>query len=256
VNVVLKENAINSNVVPEHVAAGRDSLTIRPAGDRGRARNDWLDSRHTFSFGHYYDPRYTGFRDLLVINEDRVVQGGGFATHAHRDMEIISYVLEGALAHKDSIGTGSVIRPGELQRMSAGTGIQHSEYNHSQSESVHFLQIWITPERAGLAPAYEQKSLPALSNESRLDLIGSRDGREGSVTIHQDVNLYRAWVPAGESLRLDLREGRHAWLQVARGAGAVSGRDIAIGDGLAVSGAPELTIEAAKDTEILVFDLA
>ncbi|MGH8502418.1 MAG: pirin family protein [Gammaproteobacteria bacterium] len=248
---------MTSNAVSEHLAPGTGAMQLRAADARGRAKTDWLDSRHTFSFGHYYDARYTGFRDLLVINEDRVVPGGGFATHGHRDMEIISYVLEGALEHKDSIGTGSVIRPGELQRMSAGTGIQHSEYNHSQSEPVHFLQIWITPDSDDLPPSYEQKVLAALGEGSRLDLIGSRDGRDGSVTIHQDVNLYRAWVRAGESLRLDLREGRHAWLQVARGAASVNDVKLAAGDGLAVSNQSGLTIEAAKDhAEILVFDLA
>jgi redox-sensitive bicupin YhaK (pirin superfamily) len=247
---------MNSNVVQERQAPRGSSMQLRAAGERGRAKTDWLDSRHTFSFGHYYDPRYTGFRNLLVINEDRVVPGGGFATHSHRDMEIISYVLAGALEHKDSIGTGSVIRPGEIQRMSAGTGIRHSEYNHSKIEPVHFLQIWITPERQGLPPSYEQKSLPGLDGGSRLDLIGSRNGRDGSVTIYQDVDLYRAWVRRGESLQLGLRNDRHAWLQVARGTATVNDVGMIAGDGLAVSGASELKLQASEDAEILIFDLA
>ena len=183
-------------------------LHLRKADDRGPTNLGWLDSRHTFSFGHYYDPRFSGFHDLLVINEDRVAPGAGFPPHPHGDMEILSYVVAGALEHRDSLGNGSVIRPGELQRMSAGTGIRHSEHNASKTEPVHFLQIWITPERNGIEPSYEQKRLPPPDGTSRLDLIGSRDGRGGSVTIHQDVDLYRATVRAGDTLSLDIRDGR------------------------------------------------
>lgn len=245
-----------SNAVQGRMAPDKASIQLRAADGRGRTQADWLDSRHTFSFGHYYDPRYTGFRDLLVINEDRVVPGGGFPTHGHRDMEIISYVLEGALEHRDSIGSGSVIRPGEIQRMSAGTGIRHSEYNGSKTEPVHFLQIWIRPEQEGLPPSYEQKSLPPVGDRSRLDLIGSRDDRDEAITVHQDVNVYRAWIRAGETLSFELREGRHAWLQVARGAASVHDVKLAAGDGLAVSGKPELIMQATQDAEILIFDLA
>jgi redox-sensitive bicupin YhaK (pirin superfamily) len=173
-------------------------LHFRDRSTRGKAEMGWLSSRHTFSFGQYHDPRHMGFRALRVINEDRVIPGAGFPTHSHSDMEIISYVLEGALEHKDSLGTGAVIRPGEIQRMSAGTGVQHSELNASSTEPVHFLQIWVIPEAQGLQPSYEQKALPPVAEgESRLDLIGSRDGREGSVVIHQDVALYRATIAAG-----------------------------------------------------------
>src|SRR5919206_2650347 len=179
-------------------------ITLRPAAERGAENLGWLDSRHTFSFGHYYDPKHMGFGPLRVINEDRVRGGAGFATHGHRDMEIISYVLEGALEHKDSIGTGSVIRPGDVQRMSAGTGIVHSEFNASRSEPVHFLQIWIIPERAGLAPGYEQKTFPVEERRNRLRLVASRDGRDGSLTVHQDVGLYASLLDPGGTARLEL----------------------------------------------------
>lgn len=237
-------------------------LAFRDRGARGRVDMGWLDSRHSFSFGHYHDPGHMGHRALRVINEDRVIPGAGFPTHAHADMEIISYVLDGALEHKDSIGTGSVIRPGELQRMSAGSGIRHSEYNASASEPVHFLQIWIVPDRRGLAPGYEQKTLPAVAEgETRLDLIGSPDGRDGSVTIHQDVLLYRATLADGGRIELPLAPGRHAWVQVARGiaeveADADGGGEMRAGDGLAVSDAGMLRLASATGAELLVFDLA
>ena len=233
-------------------------LQLRKADDRGPTRMDWLDSRHTFSFGHYRDPRFTGFRDLLVINEDRVAPGGGFAPHAHADMEILSYVVAGALEHKDSLGTGSVIRPGELQRMSAGTGIRHSEYNASQTEPVHFLQIWIVPERKGLPASYEQKSLPAPDGVSRLDLIGSPDGRDGSVTVHQDVAIHRALLPAGGAeLILPIGTGRAAWVQMVAGRATINGTAMAAGDGLAITDEPAVLMATGDDdAELLVFDLA
>jgi quercetin 2,3-dioxygenase len=234
-------------------------LQLRKADERGPTRIDWLDSRHTFSFGHYRDPRFTGFRDLLVINEDRVAPGGGFAPHAHSDMEILSYVIAGALEHRDSLGTGSVIRPGELQRMSAGTGIRHSEYNASKTEPVHFLQIWIVPERKGLPPSYEQKILPAPDGVSRLYLIGSRDGRDGSVTVHQDVAIHRALLRAdGADLALPIRDGRAAWVQMVAGHASINDTPMAAGDGLAITGENAVQMVARDDNgaELLVFDLA
>src|SRR5262245_5659987 len=192
-------------------------ITLRKSNNRGHANHGWLDSHHTFSFADYYDPRHMGFRALRVINEDRVAPGAGFPTHPHRDMEIISYVLEGGLEHKDSMGTGSVIRPGDVQRMSAGTGVTHSEYNASKSELVHFLQIWLLPEQRNIKPSYEQKTFSADDKRKKLRLVGSRDGRDGSVTIHQDVDLYATRLEAGEALRHDLKPGRHAWVHVARG---------------------------------------
>lgn len=231
-------------------------LAIRRAEDRGTANLGWLSSQHTFSFGHYYDPQHMGVGPLRVINEDRVRPGAGFDTHGHRDMEIISYVLDGALEHRDSIGTGSVIRPGEVQRMSAGTGIRHSEFNHSNEHAVHFLQIWIVPERDGLEPSYEQRAFAASEKRGRLRLVGSRDGRDGSVTIHQDVNLYAGQFDAGESARLDLPRGRSAWVQVARGEVEVNGERLKAGDGATIAGVDAIDIEGREDGEVLVFDMA
>lgn len=231
-------------------------LIHRPREARGKADFGWLDSRHTFSFGSYYDPENMGFSDLRVINEDRVVPGAGFDTHGHEDMEIISYVLDGALEHKDSIGNGSVIRPGDVQRMTAGTGIRHSEYNHSKEAPVHFLQIWILPETDGLEPGYEQKAFPATERDGRLRLLGSRDGRDGSVTIHQDVNLYGANLGAGQDLAFDVSGGRRAWLQVARGDVSVTdGPQLVAGDGLGILEAGSFTLTAHEDAELLIFDL-
>ena len=231
-------------------------IKVRHAKERGTANFGWLDSRHTFSFGDYYDPKQMGFGPLRVINEDRVSPGQGFGTHGHRDMEIISYVLEGALEHKDSIGTGSVIRPGDVQVMSAGTGIRHSEFNHSKSEPVHFLQIWVVPDREGIAPRYEQKTFPDADKRGRLRLVGSSDGRDGSVVIHQDVELFAAILNASEQATLPLSTGRKAWLQVVRGAVVMNGQDLDAGDGAAVEGEPRLTVTAKTDgAEILVFDL-
>ncbi|MEZ5889657.1 MAG: pirin family protein [Xanthobacteraceae bacterium] len=232
-------------------------LRIRKADERGRTDFGWLDSRHSFSFGHYYDPAHMGFGPLRVINDDRVTPGAGFPTHPHGDMEIISYVLDGALAHKDSLGTGSVIRPGDVQRMTAGTGIKHSEFNASKTEPVHFLQIWIVPEVAGLAPSYEQKSYPAADKRGRLRLVASRDGREDSVTIHRDVDLYATLLGEGERTRHTFRPGRAGWLQVARGTATVNDVQLYPGDGVAIEAIDEVAITGTSaDAEVLLFDMA
>lgn len=230
-------------------------LTIRRAEDRGPTKIDWLESMHSFSFGHYHDPAHMGFGPLRVINEDRVIPGAGFDVHGHSDMEIVSYVLDGALEHKDSIGTGSVIRPGDVQRMSAGTGIRHSEFNHSRSEPVHFLQIWIVPDRSGLEPGYEQTTFSDADKRGRLALVGSSDGHEGSVTIHQDVGLYAGLFDMGERATHAIASGRGVWVQVARGAVAVDGETLRVGDGVAVRDATEIEIEGRDKAEVLVFDL-
>jgi len=230
--------------------------TLRHGEARGHANFGWLDSRHTFSFGHYHDPEHMGFGALRVINEDRVAAGAGFDTHGHADMEIISYVLEGALEHKDSIGTGSVIRTGDVQRMTAGTGIRHSEFNASKSDPVHFLQIWIVPEQARLEPGYEQKAYPVQDRAGTLKLVGSRDGREGSLTIHQDVNLYSSVLADGDTLGFTVGEKRRVWLQVARGTLTANGETLYAGDGLGITAAGDLAITATDDAEILLFDLA
>ena len=230
-------------------------LTLSPAADRGRTRIDWLDSRHTFSFGEWHDPAHMGFRALRVINDDRVAPGAGFPTHGHADMEILSYVLEGALEHRDSLGTGSVIRPGDVQRMSAGTGVRHSEQNASRTEPVQFLQIWILPDRRGHAPSYEQKTVPEAERRGRLRLVASGDGRDGSVTLHQDVALWTGVLAEGERAELALAPGRHAWVHVARGAATVNGQALGEGDGAALSDERAVTIEG-RGGEVLVFDLA
>ncbi|MFN3744067.1 MAG: pirin family protein [Hyphomicrobiaceae bacterium] len=231
------------------------ALALRKSETRGRANFGWLDSRHSFSFGHYHDPAHMGFGPLRVINEDRVAPGGGFPTHPHSNMEIISYVLEGALEHKDSLGTGSIIRPGDVQRMSAGSGIRHSEFNASRTEPVHFLQIWIIPEREGLAPSYEQKSFGIEEKRGRLRLIGSRDGRDGSVTIHQDADLYATVLKAGEAVAHTIADGRGAWVQMARGAATLNGTPLNAGDGAALRDSGTLELEGIDDAEILLFDL-
>lgn len=231
-------------------------IAVRKSDERGTARFGWLDSKHTFSFGHYYDPAHMGVGPLRVINEDRVKPGAGFDTHGHRDMEIISYVLEGALEHKDSIGTGSVIRPGEIQRMTAGTGIRHSEFNHSNTDPVHFLQIWILPREQGLEPSYEQKAFNDADNKGRLRLVGSPDGRDGSVTIHQDVDLYAGTFGATDSLSLDLRPGRQAWVQVTRGELDIDGEWLAAGDGAEITNIESIQFTGRADGEFLVFDIA
>jgi len=231
-------------------------IAVRPSAERGRSEPGWLSSRHTFSFADYHDPRHMGFRALRVVNEDRVEPGAGFPTHGHRDMEIVTYVVEGALEHKDSMGNGSVIHPGEVQRMTAGTGVTHSEYNPSRIEPVHFLQIWILPERPGLAPGYEQHAFSAAEMQGRLRLVASRDGRDGSVTVHQDARVFAALLAPGEEIVYALAPGRHAWVQVVRGALALGGTALAAGDGVAVSDETRLALAARAPSELLLFDLA
>ena len=231
-------------------------LTLRRAADRGRTRLDWLDSRHTFSFGDYHDPRHMGFRALRVINDDRVEPGQGFGTHPHRDMEIITYVLDGALQHRDSLGNGGVIAPGDAQRMSAGTGITHSEFNPSPVEPVHFLQVWILPARAGIAPGYEQRPFPEEERRGRLRLIASGTPRDDAITVHQDVDVLAARLAPGNAVSHALRPGRHAWLHVGTGALDVNGTRLAAGDGVAVSDETRLELRGVEEGDALLFDLA
>jgi len=231
-------------------------IQVRRSEDRGRADFGWLDSRHTFSFGDYYDPDHMGFRALRVINEDRVRPGAGFGTHGHRDMEIVSYVLSGSLAHKDSMGNGSVLTAGDVQRMSAGTGVQHSEMNPSLEEPVHFLQIWIQPERQGLRPSYEEANFSDRDKRGKLRPIASGRANDGALSIHQDVDLYATVLEPGRSARLELRPGRHAWAQVVRGEVTVNGHELSAGDGAAVSDEGAVEITARTDAEVLLFDLA
>jgi redox-sensitive bicupin YhaK (pirin superfamily) len=230
-------------------------MLIRHAEDRGHANHGWLDSHHTFSFADYSDPRYNGFGPLRVINEDRVQPGKGFGTHGHRDMEIISYVLEGELGHKDSMGTGSVIRPGDVQRMTAGTGVQHSEFNHSKTELVHFLQIWVLPNKPSLPPGYEQKTFDTASKRSQLRLIVSPDGRDGSVKIHQNAQIYATVLGAGESVTHATTQERKLWVQVARGAVHVNGEALSVGDGAAIAYDDKVAIDATAESEVLLFDM-
>ena len=230
-------------------------LTIRRANERGHANHGWLDSHHTFSFADYHDPAHMGFRSLRVINDDRVKGGNGFGTHPHRDMEIISYVLEGALAHKDSTGTDGVIKPGDVQRMSAGTGVMHSEQNASKTETVHFLQIWLLPEKRGIAPGYEQKTFSDADKRGRLRLVAARDPRDGAVKIHTDASVYAGLFNGGESAELALAKGRGAWVHVARGEVKVNGNVVKDGDGVALTDEAKLTIEGTTGGEVLVFDL-
>ena len=231
-------------------------ISVRKARARGHFDFGWLDTYHTFSFGEYYDPHFMGFRALRVINEDRVQPGHGFPTHGHRDMEIITYVLRGGLEHKDSMGNGSVIYPGEVQRMSAGTGVRHSEANHAPDEIVHLLQIWIEPAALGTAPGYEQKFFADDEKRGQLRLIASPDGRAGSVTVQQDAELYAALVEPDEEVRHELRPDRHAWVQVARGAVELNGQLLEQGDGAAVSDEEYVTVVARRPAEVLLFDLA
>ena len=231
-------------------------ITMRRSQERGKTKLEWLDSRHTFSFGDYHDPQHMGFSDLRVINEDRVVPGAGFPTHSHRDMEIITYVLEGALAHKDSTGTSSVIRVGDVQRMSAGTGISHSEYNASQTEPVHFLQIWIIPDETGLPPGYEQRAFSLDEQRGKWTLIAAKDGRNGSVTVHQDVDVWAARFSLGEQSSFSLKPSRSIWTQSARGAVTLNGISLNAGDGAAINEESTLEVKALDHAEILVFDLA
>jgi len=230
-------------------------LVIRRADERGRTHLGWLDSRHTFSFGDYYDPRAMGFSVLRVINDDRVSPGAGFPRHPHRDMEIVSYVLDGAIEHQDSLGTGSVIKPGEVQRMTAGTGVLHSEYNPSKQDPLHFLQIWILPERGGLKPSYEQKAFAPEALKDQLHLVASPDGRDGSITVHQDVRLFAGRLGAGATVKQVLDPKRPGWLQVARGAVTANGQRLGEGDGAAIDGEAALELRAEGDAEVLLFDL-
>ncbi|MDX2014716.1 MAG: pirin family protein [Myxococcaceae bacterium] len=231
-------------------------MNIRKAEARGGANHGWLDTKHTFSFANYYDERHMGFRSLRVINEDRVIPGAGFGTHPHRDMEIISYVLEGGLAHKDSMGTGSVIQPGDVQRMSAGTGVFHSEFNASKVDPVHFLQIWLLPDELGVAPGYEQKTFAAADKQGRLKLVASPDGQDGSVRIHSNTRLYAGLFRKGERSELPLSKERHAWVHVARGEVQLNGQTLKAGDGAALSNEGLVKVEGVSDGEVLVFDLA
>ncbi len=233
-------------------------ITVRRSAERGHFDHGWLDTRHTFSFASYHDEEHMGFRALRVINEDRVKPGEGFGTHGHRDMEILSYVLEGALAHRDSTGGEGVLRPGEVQRMSAGTGVMHSEFNGSRAEPVHFLQIWLLPDRPGHRPSYEQKLFPEAVRRGTLRLVASPDAAGGSLTIHQDARVYATVLGKGEAVRHALAKGRHAWVQVARGEVAVNGRALRAGDGAALSDEDEVAVEGAGASggEALVFDLA
>lgn len=230
-------------------------IRVRKGNDRGHFDHGWLDTYHTFSFGDYHDEQQMGFRSLRVINEDRVQPGQGFGMHGHRDMEIVTLVLEGALEHRDSLGNGEVLRPGELQRMSAGTGIRHSEFNPSADEPVHLYQIWILPERKGLTPGYEQKAFDPAGKIGRLQLVASPDGRDSSLTVRQDVALYLSSLTTDQSITHALQPGRHAWLQILRGSVELNGQSIAAGDGAAVSEEASLSIRASEPAEILLFDL-
>jgi redox-sensitive bicupin YhaK (pirin superfamily) len=231
-------------------------IHLRKAQERGHADHGWLDTYHTFSFAGYYDPAHMGFRSLRVINEDRVQPGQGFGTHGHRDMEIITYVLEGSLEHKDSLGTGSVIQPGELQRMTAGTGVLHSEFNPSVSDLAHFYQIWLLPARKGLAPSYEQRRFPDDAKRGRFQLVASPDRQDGSLSIQQDARLYLANVTDGETLAYPLEPGRHAWLQVVRGQITLAGQPLAAGDGAALSDVLDVEVQGRGKAEVMLFDLA
>jgi quercetin 2,3-dioxygenase len=228
---------------------------IRRSNERGLADHGWLQSRHTFSFAEYHDPRHVHFGPLRVINEDRVAGGAGFGTHSHRDMEIVTYVLEGALAHKDSTGTSSVIRPGDVQRMSAGTGVSHSEFNASKNEEVHFLQIWIVPEKTGITPSYEEKHFAATERRGRLRLIASPDNEDGSVTLHQNVRIYGGLFDEGERATLRVDDARQSYIHVARGEIHAAGLHLEAGDGLKITDAGDIEFKDGEAAEILVFDL-
>ncbi len=229
-------------------------INIRKSSERGNSRIDWLNSYHTFSFADYYDPEFMGFSDLRVINEDTVQPANGFGRHPHKDMEIISYVIEGALEHKDSMGTGSIIKPGEIQRMSAGSGVTHSEFNHSKTDPLHFLQIWILPEKTDLKPGYEQKSITKSTN--KFILIGSRAGQNGAITIHQDIELFVAYLTANHTVDHTFKNGRNGWVQIIKGKIALNGQSLAAGDGAAISDESKIQIQCVADTELLLFDLA
>lgn len=231
-------------------------LRIRKANDRGHANHGWLDSHHTFSFADYYDASHMGFRGLRVINDDRVAEGGGFGTHPHRDMEIVTYVLEGALEHKDSMGNGSIMRPGDVQRMSAGTGVRHSEYNASTEEPVHFLQIWIMPDKLGIAPSYAQKTFEDDEKHAKLRLLASPKGDDGSISLNADTRLYATLLEKGDKVEHVVAPGRHAWIHVANGKVVLDGTTLEAGDGASTSDVGTLHLEGVERAEVLVFDLA
>jgi redox-sensitive bicupin YhaK (pirin superfamily) len=231
-------------------------ITVRPSAERGRSELGWLSSRHTFSFADYLDPRHMGFRSLRVINEDRVQPGAGFPAHGHRDMEIVTYVVEGALEHKDSMGNGSVIKPGDVQYMSAGTGVAHSEFNASKTEPVHLYQIWMLPEKQGLKPTYDQKNFSAAEKRGKLRLVASPDGRDGSVKIRQNNELYATLLAEGETVKHELKEDRHAYVQVARGSVKLNGAQLETGDGAAITAEKAVELTGVRDAEVLLFDLA
>lgn len=228
---------------------------IHPAQNRGHSQTNWLNSYHTFSFSHFYDPQRIGFRSLRVINDDRIAASAGFPTHGHKDMEILTYVLSGAVQHQDSLGTGSIIRPGEAQIMSAGTGISHSEFNPSSTEELHLLQIWILPDTQGLKPRYEQKEFSIIDKQGKLQLIAAKDGRDGAITIHQDVNLYSSLVTSSDKIQYHLASDRHAWLQVAQGTINFNNHQLIAGDGVQISGSETIEITSDSNGEILLFDL-
>jgi redox-sensitive bicupin YhaK (pirin superfamily) len=230
-------------------------ITIRKSNERGAAKIDWLDSQHTFSFGHYYDPNHMGFGPLRVINEDRVSPSGGFDTHSHKDMEIVSYVLDGALEHKDSMGNGEIIRPGDIQRMSAGTGVSHSEFNPSKTEGVHFLQIWFLPEEKGIAPSYAQKHISADQKKGHLKLVMSRDGRENTLTLNQDIDMYVGILNADDQVTHAPLPGRLQWLQVARGSLHLNGQVLTAGDGAAIQAEHMIELTNPENAEIILFDM-
>jgi len=230
-------------------------ISVRKSSERGAANIGWLDSKHSFSFGNYHDPEFMGFGSLRVINEDWIEPGQGFGTHGHQDMEIVTYIIDGALEHKDNMKNGSVLRSGDVQRMTAGTGVRHSEFNHSQSEIVHLLQIWILPEKQALEPGYEEKSFDRADKTNRLRLIGSRDGRDGSLTIHQDMDLYATYLMAGFKLTHTFGPDRQGWLQVVSGRISVDGVSLSTGDGAAISELSKIDIEAGTDSEVLLFDM-
>jgi redox-sensitive bicupin YhaK (pirin superfamily) len=230
-------------------------IRIRKSGERGHANHGWLDSYHTFSFANYYDPNFVGFHDLLVINEDRVMAGTGFGTHGHENMEIVTYLLEGALEHKDSLGTGSVLKPGNVQRMSAGTGVRHSEFNHSKTEPLHLLQIWIAPKEKGIQPEYEERIFSSEEKRNKLKLIVSPDGVNGSLKIHQEVSIFAALLEEGKTLTHIFKSGRKAWVQVIRGSLDLNGETLNSGDGAAIEEVEEVRLSAQKSAEVLVFDL-
>jgi redox-sensitive bicupin YhaK (pirin superfamily) len=229
---------------------------IHGRNERGRSQIAWLDSYHTFSYSNFYDPNRMGFRSLRVINDDRIAPGAGFPTHGHRDMEILTYVLSGAVEHKDSLGTGSVIRPGDVQIMSAGTGIHHSEFNHSKTEPLHLLQIWILPDEQGLAPRYEQKAFTTEEKRGQLRLVAAKDGRDGAVTIHQDVDIYASILEPGDVVNYHVKPNRYAWLQIAQGVATLYGEELRAGDGVQINGEEKLEISTDIGTELLLFDLA